>query len=181
MIKLYKRVGGEWLYWEAWESSDRSVTVHWGTLGDTGRTRQVRVPAGDSADGIILRESQEPHADGYTEVDPKNHSQVVVQFKTKDAWGDTADLEKRERVEGLLNECLGWTGNGHCDGGDIGSGTINAYSFVIDPFIARDAIVDALKKNNLIAGAIIATGREEGYEVIWPDNYVGEFSIIWKR
>ena len=84
----------------------------------------------------------------------------------------------RHGVEDILNECLGWTGNGHCDGGDIGSGTINAYSFVVDPYLAKDSIVNALKKHAIMAGAIIAIQRGEDYEVVWPEDFDGKFSIF---
>jgi hypothetical protein len=178
MIKLYKRVGKQTLYWEAWDAGKRVVTVHWGTLGETGCTRDVRIEKGESAEVVIDRESQEPRSTGYAEIDIDDHAEIIVQFKTKDAWGDTSDLDKRHGVEDILNECLGWTGNGHCDGGDIGSGTINAYSFVVDPYLARDAIVAALKKNKLIDGAIIAIQRDDDYEVVWPDDFQGEFSIF---
>lgn len=178
MIKLYKRSGKQTHYWEAWDASRHMVTIHWGTLGKTGRNKNVRVPKGESADAVIERESLEPRSHGYEEIDFEDHAQMVVQFKTEDAWGDTSDLDKRYRVEDILNECLGWTGNGHCDGGDIGSGTINAYSFVVDPELAKDAIVAALREHNLIDGAIVAAGNDDGYRVLWPDDFEGEFSIL---
>jgi len=115
MIKLYKRTGKQTLYWEAWDAGNRSVTIHWGTLGKTGRSKNVPIPRGESADTVIDRESQEPRTNGYEEIDIDDHAQIIVQFKTADAWGDTADLDKRHKVEGILNECLGWTGNGHCE------------------------------------------------------------------
>jgi hypothetical protein len=46
--------------------------------------------------------------------------------------GSTADLDKRVAVEELMNEGLGWTGLGHCDGGDIGSGTMKIFCYVAD-------------------------------------------------
>jgi predicted DNA-binding WGR domain protein len=176
MIKLYKRDGKQWLYWEAWDAGSARLTVHWGTVGETGRSREVAVSARENADSAIERESQEPRSQGYSELDINHHAQIVVQFKTKDAWGDAIDLDQRHQVEDILNECLGWTGNGHCDGGDIGSGTINAFSFVVDPQLAVDAIVAALTKDELIDGAIIALQKEDDYEVLWPKDFQGEFS-----
>ena len=73
-----------------------------------------------------------------------------MQFRTKDPSGDEADLEKCHTVEHILNNRLGWTGNGHCDGGDIGSGTINVFSCVVDPYIAKETIVAGLNENNLL-------------------------------
>src|SRR5690242_12139451 len=126
MLKLYRRDNGHTHYWEAWDARDGTVMVHSGVLGETGETRTVAIDDGDSADDVIERESEEPRFEGYEELDPDDHVELIVQHNTADAWGDGADLDKRHSVEGILNECLGWTGNGHCDGGDIGSGTTNA-------------------------------------------------------
>ncbi|NLE37909.1 MAG: hypothetical protein GX621_07780, partial [Pirellulaceae bacterium] len=63
-------------------------------------------------------------------------------------------------------------------GGDIGSGTINAFSFVVDPYPAKSTIVAALKEHNLLDGAIIAIEHEDDYEVLWPEDFEGEFSIL---
>lgn len=178
MIKLYKRTGKQTLYWEAWDAGNRTVMIHWGTLGKTGRNKSIQIPKGASADTIIDRESKEPRSDGYEEIRIEDHVQIIVQFKTEDAWGNSADLDKRHSVEDILNECLGWTGNGHCDGGDIGSGTINVFSFVVDPYRAKDSIVAALKQNNLIDGTIIVINNEDDYEVLWPEDFEGESSTI---
>lgn len=80
----------------------------------------------------------------------------------------------------LMNECLGWTGNGHCDGGDIGSGTINIFSYVIDPEIAAKTTIECLREENLLEGAIIAIRENieqevEEYLVRWPESFKGEF------
>ena len=178
MVKLYKRAGHQVQYWEAWKAGETTVTVHWGMLGETGNSKDVSVPRGKSAEDVIDRESQQPRSNGYEEISIDEHCGIIVQFKTEDAWGDTADLDKRYQVEDILNDCLGWTGNGHCDGGDIGSGTINAYSFVVDPRLAKDAIVAALKKHGLIDGAIIAVQRGDDHEVLWPDDFQGRFSTL---
>ena len=77
---------------------------------------------------------------GYREIPTESHAELIVQFAT-DGWGGPKDLEFRGQVEELLNETLGWTGNGHCDGGDIGSGTINTFSFVV----VADAAVEAVR------------------------------------
>lgn len=90
-------------------------------------------------------------------------------------------MKKRHKVEGIFNECLGWTGNGRCDGGDIGSGTINVFSIVVDPHHARDAMVEALKKHQLLEGAVIAVrnkNEEEDYTVLWPKGFKEPFSIL---
>lgn len=39
-----------------------------------------------------------------------------------------------------MNECLGRTGNGCCDGSDYGSGTLNIFTFTIDQELALTTI-----------------------------------------
>jgi len=177
MLKLYKRDGAVTSYWEAWNDG-RKVVIHWGALGEEGQSRQIRLQKGDTAAGTIARESQAPLAEGHKEIPIDDHATLIVQYRTV-GWGSPSDLKKRHRVEDILNECLGWTGNGHCDGGDIGSGTINAFCFVVDPHVAASTIVAALKKRRVLNGAVIAYHFGEDPEtVLWPEDYQGEFSTV---
>jgi hypothetical protein len=177
MIKLYKREEAKIRYWEAWDAG-REITIHWGDVGETGETRLVRRSRGESAEDVFSRESAQPRNEGFSEIPLEEHATIVVQYKVG-GWGSEEDLSKRFEVEAILNESLGWTGNGHCDGGDIGSGTINAFSLVVEPHLAKDAIVDALSEKGLLEGAVVAFHRgEEDFTVLWPENFSGKFSIL---
>jgi hypothetical protein len=177
MVKLYRRGGQAVEYWEAWDEANGFVTVHWGKLGQTGQSKSMRVPPGEPAEAFIAALAQPRRGEGYAEIDLEDHAQLVVQYRTE-GWGSTDDLDRRHKVEGVLNECLGWTGNGHCDGGDIGSGSINVFSFVVDPHLARDAIVAALRDPRLLDGAVIAVARADNFEVLWPPDHPGDFSTL---
>ena len=59
--------------------------------------------------------------------------------------GNDNDLEKRVKLEERMNETLGWTGLGLCDGGSIGSGTMEICNFVVDFNIAKNVIENDLK------------------------------------
>ena len=59
--------------------------------------------------------------------------------------GTPKDLEKRHALEERMNETLGWTGVGHCDGGSIGSGTMEVCCFVVDFDTAKRVIEEDLK------------------------------------
>jgi len=177
MLKLYRHDPDGVRYWEAWDAGD-TVVAHWGGLGEAGDSQEVRIEPGETAETVIARESRAPRADGYHEIPVEDHSTVIVQYKTQ-GWGSPEDLQKRHRVEGILNESLGWTGNGHCDGGDIGSGTINVYALVVDPYLAKNAIVAALKEDGLLEGALIAyRAPDDEYVILWPEDFQGEFSIF---
>ena len=55
------------------------------------------------------------------------------------------DVEKRYLLQDRMNETLGWTGLGHCDGGSIGSGTMEVCCYVVDFEIAKNVIENDLK------------------------------------
>jgi hypothetical protein len=54
--------------------------------------------------------------------------------------GRADELERRVAVEDRMNELLGWTGLGHCDGGSSGMGTMEVCCFVVDFAIAKRVI-----------------------------------------
>lgn len=60
--------------------------------------------------------------------------------------GTAIDLKKRHALENKMNGILGWAGLGHCDGGSIGSGTMEVCCFVVDFPIAKRVIEEKLKE-----------------------------------
>jgi hypothetical protein len=58
--------------------------------------------------------------------------------------GSEEDLNKHHQLEDRMNETLGWTGLGACDGGSIGSGTMEICNFVVDFDVAKKVIIDDL-------------------------------------
>ena len=48
----------------------------------------------------------------------------------------------------MLNEGLGWTGLGCCDGGSIGSGTMEACCYVVD--FERDVLTKELAETSMV-------------------------------
>jgi hypothetical protein len=176
MIKLYKKSSKGLEYWEAWENKG-AVTLHWGTVGETGDSLTIKLKKGQRGEKVIATEAEPAKKQGYAPIEDDDHSQIVIQYRLK-TWGTIKDLDTRYKIEGVMNECLGWRGLGHCDGGDIGSGTINVFCFVVDAKAAKEVVVAELKKAGLLKGAIIAVQNDEDYTVIWPNNFVGEFSLI---
>jgi hypothetical protein len=178
VLKLYKTVRGRVRYWEAWQHKTKLV-VHTGLLGHWGRQDRMPMDRGESEKAAIKRYAKAPRADGYAPIPAHAHKMLVVQYRV-DGWGSVEDLDARDAVEHILNESLGWTGNGHCDGGDIGSGTINLFCLVVDPALAVKAIVLALKKAKRLEGAVIAVSPSADVEpkmrVRWPTGHRGRFS-----
>jgi len=172
MIKLYES-GDDIRYWEAW-STDTEVTIHWGVVGENGEFREFPLKPGENPNVIMEREAKHPKKEGYRTIPVSKLQRLVIQYPV-DEMGAVEDLDKRTKVEELMNDCLSWKGLGHCDGGDRGSGTMNVFCFVVDAEKAVPHVVEELKANGMIEGAIVATGKKA--KVVWPENFKGEFSI----
>ena len=148
MIKLYKReADGTWRYHEAWQNGEQ-VTEHWGQLGTRGESKKHRVLRGSDEESNLEAVLAEARARGFAEVDEEDHRCLLVEYAV-DGMGHGRDVDKRHALEARLNELLGWTGLGHCDGGSIGSGTMEACCFVIDFVVARQVIEQDLRGTEL--------------------------------
>jgi predicted DNA-binding WGR domain protein len=167
MIKLYRNDGEMLHYWEAWNTNNE-ITIHWGAVGQEGDTREITLPPGNDVSSVIEAEAAQPRAEGYQEIEGDRLQRVTIQYPILE-MGTTADLEKRYEVETLMNNRLGWTGLGHCDGGDIGSGTMNIFCFVVDPDKAAQIIAEELNENDLLTDAkIILVSEEDEERLLFP-------------
>ncbi|MFJ7754577.1 hypothetical protein ACQKGI_02240 [Peribacillus muralis] len=94
--------------------------------------------------------------------------QLVVQYTYDTEEERNTMLEKRQEVEDLMNGCLGWEGNGKCDGGDLGSGTASMLHFLIDLEKAVQTSLEELKDNDLLEGvnSFIKSGRRGIFALI---------------
>ncbi len=140
MLKLYRFSGDRKEYWETWANQDGSHTIHWGELGTRGQTREI--PSSTrNAETLIQKEIDELVAQGFHPVDDDDHVALLIEYDV-DGMGTPEDLERRHRLEDRMNETLGWTGLGACDGGSIGSGTMEVCNFVVDFELAK-AVIEA--------------------------------------
>lgn len=143
MIKLYKKVDDQWNYHEAWVG-DREITEHWGVVGDRGLTREHSIPSGQNESTALRAVLTNAYETGYEEVDLDDHAILLVEYAV-DGFGTPEDLDKRHRLQDRLNETLGWTGLGYCDGGSIGSDTMEAACYVVDFSVAKVVVEKDLR------------------------------------
>jgi hypothetical protein len=140
VIKLYRRTPSEHLeYWESWDKGDGTFLVHTGVVGNRGSTEEIADTLFSSAAKKIEKEIARRKSEGFDEIDPDNEVTLLVEYRI-DGLGTEKDLEKRYRLEERLNETLGWTGLGNCDGGSSGSGTMEVCGLVVDFEIAKAVI-----------------------------------------
>jgi uncharacterized protein (TIGR03067 family) len=114
---------------------------------------------------------------------------IVVQFAVQ-GLGSDEDLRRRVEMEKLLDGALKEDGNGFCDGGDGGSGTMNVFLHVADPDRARPVIIDALDRAGWLDDVTVAlslrddgdpdeeAARRAGYRVWWPVDFKGTFTLL---
>jgi hypothetical protein len=150
MYKLYKREPDRIRYHEAWDE-DACVIEHFGVVGQAGETRQHDLAPGADPDQL-LEDLLKPSAmDGFEEVDDADLERVEVALPVV----ADGDLERRHALEDRLDDLLGATGLGHCNGGRIDEQGMAAFCFVVDPTIARSVIKEDLRDSEFADFKII--------------------------
>jgi hypothetical protein len=137
-IKLYRRHDGRLQYREAWVDGE-SIVEHVGAYGERGSTSLHK-----ASDPIQQREVMEAiaaaaRADGFEAIPEERLVGLMVSKEILGA-GTKEDLRRRHELEDFLNELTGWRGLGHCDGGSIGSGSMEAFCLVVDYGIAAAVV-----------------------------------------
>jgi len=107
----------------------------------------------------------------------ESERKIVVQYRIQ-KQASVVDHDMRVKVENILGEALETAGIGDCDGGDIGSGTMNIVCFVKPNAKGSKLIIELLRRNDLLSGAVIAETVNGQESVIWPPDFSGEFELI---
>lgn len=177
LVKLYKvEDENDILYFEAWINEDDSVTVHKGKLGDIGSVETIEnSKKKNSINPLIwMKEQIEIHKErNYKEINTPIELLIQYQITPK------SRAEHSETIEAILNNCLGWTGNGHCECSSIEDLIVTFYCYVIDESIATYTIIDALEEESLLFENIkiaFADEIEGEYKLLYPNT--GFFSLI---
>ena len=142
MFKLYRRDGRGLDYHEAWPV-EGEVVEHWGRCGERGEMR--RHPAvGRQATAAVLKQIRSSAAaQGFRPIAASRLIGLLVERRI-DGFGKPSDLDLRHELEDFLNDALGWTGVGHCDGGSSGAGSMEAYCVVVDASLAERILAPLL-------------------------------------
>ena len=145
MLKLYKRINQILHYHEAWAHGAK-ITEHWGIVGERGETAEHKRNNKLSEEKDVGQVLSKPLAEGFAPIDVDDHAILIIEYPV-DGMGSTKDLEMRHALEDKMNETLGCTGLGNCDGGSMGSGTMEVCCFVVDFKVAKRVIEEELEKS----------------------------------
>lgn len=143
MLKLYKRIKRVLYYHEAWVHGSK-ITEHWGRVGERGETAEHKRNKKLSDEENLEEILSNPLSEGFEPIDDDDLAVLLIEYPVN-GMGNTKDLDKRHALENRMSEILGWTGLGHCDGGSIGSGTMEVCCLVVDFKIAKRIIEEDLK------------------------------------
>ena len=127
-----------------WDTKEKSAIVHWGKVGETGENKELKSGFFGDYKKTVQNEIQKKRSEGYKEIADDDHSFLEIE-QVVDGFGTEEDLDKRHRLEEVMDEFLGWNGLGYCDGGSIGSGTMEVGCVVVDFDTAKRAIGEHLK------------------------------------
>jgi hypothetical protein len=143
MLKLYKRIERVLHYHEAWTHGAK-ITEHWGIVGERGETAEHKGNKKLNEQQDLEQILSKRLAEGFEPIDVDDHAILLIEYPVE-GMGTTKDLDKRHALADRMNETLGWTGLGHCDGGSIGSVTMEVCCLVVDFKTAKRVIEEALK------------------------------------
>jgi hypothetical protein len=141
-VKLYKHHDMQVLYREAWIDGE-AVVEHVGVCGEKGSTSQHPAAGPVGQRRVIDAFVAKAKADGFKAI---SETQLVGLLVSKEISGAGIrdDLRRRHALEDFLNEVTGRLSLGHCNGGSIGSGSMEAFCLVVDYGIASEAIAREL-------------------------------------
>jgi len=140
MTILYKKIDNQLHYWEIWENDQGSISVYWGVVGQQGETKTVEA----DSKKIISKQIKEHQLMGYREIPVDDMAILLIEYPV-DGWGTPEDLNKRYALQERMQDILPPLGLGFCDGGSIGSGTMEVCCFVVDFDLAKSVIEKDLK------------------------------------
>ena len=141
MIKLYKEQDGVLYYWETWNRTPKSATIHWGVVGERGEVKFVRTTSQAKLAALVQEEVYKKREEGYTESNTEALLEIEYVAKTM----SPARLKKLHRLGERLDQLMGWTGLGHLDGNGIGFGKMDITVVVVDYEIAKRVIAADLE------------------------------------
>jgi hypothetical protein len=143
MLKLYKTVDGVLRYHEAW-ANQGIVYEHWGVVGDRGDLKEHSLPKRADCENAVLEVLRPAAEAGFRPITMDAHTTLLIEYSV-DGFGAKHDLAKRHSLENRMNDTLGWTALGACDGGSAGSGTMEVCCLVVDFDIAKRVITSDLQ------------------------------------
>ncbi|MEM1036247.1 MAG: hypothetical protein AAGI14_05750 [Pseudomonadota bacterium] len=151
MFRLYKRDEENELraYYEVWaEPARRRIIEHWGVVGEAGETETHRIWFFGGLEKQFEKIMAPAHAQGFEEIALGDYETLIVMFTDQD---DVPTPQESASVADQINEILGWTGLGFCDGDEVSGKDIDLTCRVVASDMARALIAEEAKTDALLS------------------------------
>jgi hypothetical protein len=145
MIRAYKEVNDDLLYFHIWEEDETNAVFYQGAMGDKGELEHVTTKIADELTDIINKKVDELNDTGWSGIDDDEYDVLIIEYKIGEEASEK-DQVKHQAVQERMNEVLELTGVGWCDGGSIGEGTMEICCVVFDYQLAYDIINEDLNE-----------------------------------
>jgi len=168
--KLFKSIDGKLHYRQAWVDGD-SVVEHSGVCGELGSVLDYAVIGQVQQQKMIDKISVDSSAEGFKPI-PATRLKGLLVIKEIQGLGTPGDLQRLHALEDFLNGVTAWRGLGHCDGGSIGSGSMEAFCLVVDYGVAAKAIEHELANSqfsDFVVSRIPGEGQGPGRAAVQID------------
>jgi hypothetical protein len=141
----------------------------------SGEKEEIQRKLFEIAKKVMRSLAKEKAYQGYEYIDEEALIKVFVQYRSKDEEQFEVMEEKSLFVEDLLDDALFSTGNGSCDGSEIGDDGGTNFCRVINIEIAFQTILKELSTHNLLDDVEIALINEDDeYVSLYPEGAIFE-------
>ncbi|WP_144549670.1 hypothetical protein [Bacillus sp. X1(2014)] len=165
---LIKQDVKEVLYWVIWRDR-RILKVYSGTVGEVGRKNEILLSLSSEVKETLNKIVKEKINEGFRYIEEDDLTTLIVK-KCNKKDDDKIALKKQTYLKNVIDGILFWTGNGYCDGGEIGMEVSQIFNYVIDVEKAVQEIIEELENENLLEGVEISyfNSVKDEYITVYP-------------
>jgi hypothetical protein len=154
---MVKRKLGEPPYVVWLSIQNRTLYIDEGRVGEQSKHAVFAINDEITDQSALEHMEKRLQSDGFEHFEHDQYSNVTIRYVlASEGFGTKGDLDRRHRIEELLDKQLRETNNGNCSGGEIGNGELIIFCHVIDPKVALKMIKKTLKHNGFLENANIS-------------------------
>jgi hypothetical protein len=160
-LRMIKDISSAKFFSYSWVEPDK-VFIQEGIVGEEFQLYEVVLTPEKQAHDVMKQIENTLLEQGFEYFDYEDYTNIIIRFAlSTQGFGTKQDLIKKNEIEDILSACLRSTGNGDCDGSEIGNGELLIFCHVIDQQKAIGTIKKELKKHNLLQEAEITYSLNE--------------------
>lgn len=169
-LQLIKKETGKIRYWEAWVHAPKLIVVHVGIVGDIGKETDYVDQFWHSPHNEIEKLAKSSREQGYIPLTMRDLHWFLLQYEVANLT-ERQLLVLRKKVQHLIDQSLGWTGNGRCKGSNVSGNQLNFYCLAVDLQIAVKTLIKQFTKDKLLDNlAIGIRDKQENYLQVYPEK-----------